>query len=237
LINYWSKINHWLFSQSCMLCAAADGDSLGVCEACLNDLPWHKTPHCPQCALPSIDSLICGHCLRSPPAFDATHAVFRYDYPLDGMLQRYKYNHLLNMAETFGELMAQSMAPASHPRNLRAVPDIIIPMPLHPRRLQERGFNQAVEIARIVGKKLKLEVDSQSCSRIKLSPPQVSLPLKERVRNMRGAFACKSNLDGLRVALLDDVMTTGASLNELAATVKKAGAVHVGMLASRPYAA
>jgi predicted amidophosphoribosyltransferase len=100
-------------------------------------------------------------------------------------------------------------------------------MPLHPRRLQERGFNQAVEIARIVGKKLKLEVDSQSCSRIKLSPPQVSLPLKERVRNMRGAFACNSSLDGLRIALLDDVMTTGASLNELAATVKKAGAVHV----------
>lgn len=143
------------------------------------------------------------------------------------MLQRYKYNHLMNMAETFGRLMAQSIAHASNPESLHALPDIIIPMPLHPRRLRERGFNQAVEIARVIGKKLKLEVDVRSCSRIKFSPPQVSLPLKERVKNMRDAFDCRTGLDGLRIALLDDVMTTGASLNALANTVKKAGASHV----------
>jgi ComF family protein len=227
LINYWSKLNQLLFSQACMLCAAGNGQTLGLCKACLDSLLWHKTAHCPQCALPSMSSLLCGHCLKSPPAFDATYAMFRYEYPLDSMLQRYKYNHLLNMAETFGELMAQSMVPASHPDNLRVAPDIIIPMPLHPRRLQERGFNQAVEIARIIGKKLKLEVDSQSCRKIKLSAPQVSLPLKERVKNMRGAFDCQTRLDGLHIALVDDVMTTGASLSALASTVKKAGASHV----------
>jgi ComF family protein len=139
------------------------------------------------------------------------------------MLQRYKYNHLLNMAETFGDLLAESIASTSS----GSLPDIIIPMPLHPKRLQERGFNQAVEVARVVGKKLKLDVNSQACSRIKFSPPQVSLPLKNRVKNMRGAFDCKTRLDGLRVALVDDVMTTGASLNALATTVKKAGASHV----------
>ncbi len=208
-----------------MLCTASNGQAFGLCEACLNSLPWHKAAHCPQCALPSMDGLPCGHCLQAPPAFDATYAMFRYEYPLNSMLQRYKYNHLLNMAETFGELMAQSLAPTS--ANMRAAPDILIPMPLHRSRLQERGFNQAVEIARVVGKKLKLEVDSKSCSRIKHSPPQVSLPMKERVKNMRGAFDCQTRLDGLHIALVDDVMTAGASLNALATTVKKAGASHV----------
>jgi len=139
------------------------------------------------------------------------------------MLQRYKYNHLLNMAETFGTLLGESVTSTAS----AILPDIIIPMPLHPTRLQERGFNQAVELARVIGKNLKLEVNSHACARIKFSPPQVSLPLKERVKNMRGAFDCKIRLDGLRIALIDDVMTTGASLNALAATVKKAGASHV----------
>jgi len=203
-----------------MLCSAPQGGSLALCADCLQDLPWHSAGRCSQCALASVDNQLCGHCLKSPPAFDATQALFRYEYPLDAMLQRYKYSHLLALAETFGALMADSIAPASRP-------DIIIPMPLHPQRLAERGFNQAVEIARIVSKQLSIKMDTMNCSRIKLAPPQVSLPLKQRVKNMRSAFRCKAKLDGLRIALLDDVMTTGASLNALAKTVKTAGATHV----------
>lgn len=220
LINNWSKFNHLLFPQFCMLCSAMNKGSLAICTDCRHELPWHTHEHCPQCALLSTGSHVCGHCLSSPPAFDATQALFRYAYPLDAMLQRYKYGHQLTMAETFGELMVQSL-PTS------ARPDVIIPMPLHPQRLQQRGFNQAVEIGRVVAKRLQLPLDIQSCARIKLGAPQVSLPLKERVKNMRNAFACNKKLDGLRVALLDDVMTTGASLNALARTVKAAGAAHV----------
>ncbi|BCM25802.1 hypothetical protein ZMTM_20610 [Methyloradius palustris] len=146
--------------------------------------------------------------------------MFRYEFPVDAMLQRYKYQHLLNMAQTFAQMIITDLPNAN-------LPDLIIPMPLHPLRLKERGFNQSLEIARIVGKSLNIKVDTQACSRIKSSPPQASLPLKERVKNMQGAFTFNTQLDGLNIALIDDVMTTGASLNSLAKTVKKAGAINV----------
>lgn len=209
-----------LFPQACMLCAASNGGQLGLCVDCLKDLPWHDSAHCPQCALPALDNQHCGHCLNSPPDFDTTQALFRYEYPFDAMLQRFKYNQRLTMADTFGVLLANAIQSTTRP-------DIIIPMPLHPQRLQERGFNQSVEIGRVLAKHLNVKLDLQSCVRIKLAPPQASLPLKERVKNMRGAFRCNTKLDGLRVALVDDVMTTGASLNALASTVKKAGAAHI----------
>ncbi|WP_334108482.1 ComF family protein [Methylobacillus sp.] len=107
------------------------------------------------------------------------------------------------------------------------LPDCIIPMPLHPQRIKERGFNQSVEIARIVSKQLSMPVNLHACKRVKPTPPQASLPYKQRIRNMHGAFACTADLQGKRIVLLDDVMTTGASLNALAKTVKDAGASHV----------
>ncbi|CAG0972703.1 orotate phosphoribosyltransferase [Methylophilaceae bacterium] len=203
-----------------MLCAAANGGDLAICPECLKDMPWHRQSACPQCGLASSDNHICGHCLKSPPAFDSTHALFRYEYPLDAMLQHYKYRQTLNIAKTFSELMTASF-PLDQPF------DRIIPMPLHPKRLAERGFNQSVEIARLLSKRLRMPLDSGACTRIKFSPPQASLPLKTRIKNMRGAFHCDATLSGERVMLVDDVMTTGASLHELAATVKSAGASHV----------
>ena len=100
-------------------------------------------------------------------------------------------------------------------------------MPMHPSRLQSRGFNQALELARIIAKKMQLQLDYSSCQRTKLTPPQASLPLKERIKNIQGVFNCSQDLKGVSIALVDDVMTTGASLNELAKTLKKAGAAHV----------
>lgn len=203
-----------------MLCSGTNGGEHALCPECLNDLPWHQTGVCPQCALPSHNNHICGHCLNSAPAFDTTRALFRYAYPLDAMLQRYKYQQNLNIAQTFSALMQEKFKDLS-------LFNRIIPMPLHPKRLAERGFNQSLEIARLLAKNLNIELDTESCSRIKFSPPQASLPHKARIKNMRGAFHCSTSLAGQRVILLDDVMTTGASLHELAATVKVAGASHV----------
>lgn len=135
-------------------------------------------------------------------------------------MQKYKYGNALVMANLFGKLVSAGRAPYS-------LPDLIIPMPLHPQRLQERGFNQAVEIARVVAKELGLPLDIHACKRVKFSAPQVTLPLKQRVQNMRNAFVCDRPLEGLKIALLDDVMTTGASLNALAAAVRKAGAASI----------
>ena len=102
-----------------------------------------------------------------------------------------------------------------------------MPMPMHNTRLQQRGFNQALEIARLISKHRQIKLDFTSCQRTRLTPPQASLPLKERIKNIRGVFECNKNLQGLNIALVDDVMTTGASLNELAKTLKLAGAAHV----------
>lgn len=219
-VNICTKIKQMLLPQRCLLCGATQDNACGICHDCLGDLPWRPASCCPCCSLPTLDRQLCGHCLHSPPAFDLTQALFGYQYPLHALLQRYKYDHQLTLATCFALLLAEKL-PLARP------PDLLIPMPLHPQRLKQRGFNQAVEIARIVADRLKIPLDTQSCSRIKLTPPQVSLPLKARVKNMRGVFSCHRRLDGMHVALLDDVMTTGASLDSLAKTVKAAGAAHV----------
>lgn len=219
-MNFRSFFNQVLFPQSCLLCAASDGGDLALCPACLEQLPWHPADACPQCALPTHGGEICGQCLRAAPSFDRTRALFRYAYPIDALLQQYKYRQSLHLAKTLSALMAASGATA--PANTR-----VIPMPLHPRRLAERGFNQSLEIARLLARALSLRLDPHACRRTRFSPPQASLPLRERVRNMRGAFRCDTALTGERIILIDDVMTTGASLHALAGAVKAAGAVHV----------
>jgi ComF family protein len=231
LLNNWLKNNHLsnysrfmhaIFKQKCMLCDAnidaLPANTHAVCGACLNDLPWHPKTSCPQCGLTS-DGNLCGSCISSPPDFDATHAVFLYSYPIDAMMQRYKYGNMLNISQTFGQLLSEKAG-------LETV-DLIIPMPMHPARIKERGFNQAHEIAKVLAKNKKGKLDFISAQRIKLTPPQASLPLKERVKNIKGAFSVSGNLTSKRIAIVDDVMTTGASLNELAKTLKKAGAAHV----------
>ncbi len=100
-------------------------------------------------------------------------------------------------------------------------------MPMHATRLKERGFNQALEVARLLSQQLTIKLDHSSCQRTRYTPPQASLPLKERIKNIRGVFECQQQLNGLSIAIVDDVMTTGASLNELARTLKQAGAAHV----------
>jgi ComF family protein len=227
LLNNWLKNNHLLnishfsnilFRQNSLLCASPEASIHGLCRACLHNLPWQLASSCPQCGLES-DGNVCGSCISSAPDFDATHAVFIYTFLIDAMMQRYKYGSMLNLAQTFGQLLSEKT-------NLETV-DLIIPMPMHPTRLKERGFNQALEIAKVFTKYIKEKLDFKSVQRQTLTPPQASLPLKQRVKNIKGAFKANTDLAGKRIAIVDDVMTTGASLNELAKTLKKAGASHV----------
>lgn len=217
-INKCIKFNHVLFQHRCVLCSAQAEQSYALCQACFNDLPWHNQTQCIQCAT-ATNHILCGQCLKSPPAFDATHAALRYDFPLSALMQRYKYGDSLQLSRLFAQLMM------TH-KKMQAI-DLIIPMPLHPTRLKERGFNQSLEIARCLAKQQHIALDYTSCTRTKFTPPQASLPLKDRVNNVRGVFSCNAHFPKLRIALIDDVMTTGASLNELAKTIKHAGASHV----------
>lgn len=217
-----------LLKQTCLLCASHEGGNPGLCDACLQSLPWHTCPQCPQCGLLS-DGLVCGSCLDASPSFDATYALFTYDYPLDRLLQHYKYKESLHLANTFASLFIDKKLskPLAIQQNTNPKMDLILPMPMHSARLKQRGFNQALEITRLISKNMQIKLDYTSCQRTKLTPPQASLPLKERIKNIHGVFNCRQNLQGLNIAIVDDVMTTGASLNELAKTLKQAGAAHV----------
>jgi len=227
IINNWLKNNQWLniaslaqfiLKQNCLLCSSHTESDLGLCLDCLNELPYIPNSSCLQCGL-SSNGPICGSCINASPDFDATHALFIYSYPISAMMQGYKYSNMLYLSRTFGQLLARKI-------NCDTV-DLIIPMPMHPARLKERGFNQALEIAKILTKNSKEKLEYKNVIRQKLAPQQASLPFKERVKNIKGAFQANMSLNGKRIAIVDDVMTTGASLNELAKTLKEAGASHV----------
>ena len=145
-------------------------------------------------------------------------AVFAYAFPLDRMVQALKFNEQLFLIRQFANKLAQ---------RIEARPDCIVAMPLHPARLRERGFNQSLELARQVAHNLKIPLLSHVCQRIRDTPPQSALPWKERGKNMRKAFTCTADLSGKHVAVVDDVMTSGVSVNELARALRQANAREV----------
>ncbi|MBU0752489.1 MAG: ComF family protein [Gammaproteobacteria bacterium] len=206
-----------LLPQNCLLCQADSGNQL-LCPACRDTLPQLAAAGCPTCAAPTARGETCGACLKNPPHFDATIAAFAYAFPMDKLVQQLKYAHRLAIADFFaGELLA---------RKLPAV-DLIVPLPLSPRRLRERGFNQAAEIARPMAGALGLPLLLDGCRRILDTAPQAMLPWKERRKNVRHAFACGLDLTGKSVLVVDDVMTTGATLDEFARLLKNHGAARV----------
>ncbi|MEF8730578.1 MAG: ComF family protein [Candidatus Accumulibacter meliphilus] len=210
-----------LLTQDCLLCAASSGARL-ICSACEADLPQLPARRCPRCALPTPHGEVCGRCLAKPPHYDLTLAALRYDFPLDKLVQSFKYGHRLALASYFGVRLAALLA--------SGCADLIVPVPLHPLRLRARGFNQALELARPVSRAWRIPIDLRSCRRIRHTPAQADLPWRERAANVRGAFQCTADFTGKRVLLVDDVMTTGASLDELARSVRLQGAEQVTLL-------
>ena len=205
------------FGGTCFLCRGAA--SAILCAACDADLPRLPAELCPRCALGSPRSAVCGRCLAQPPSFDATLAALLYAFPADAMVHALKFRSELALAPLMAALLANQIP--RHPV------DCVIGVPLSPERLRERGYNQAVEIARTLASKARAPLELALCERARDTPAQTDLPWAERERNMRGAFRCPRPLIGARVAVVDDVMTTGATLSEVAATLKRAGASQV----------
>jgi ComF family protein len=205
--------------QRCELCTAPCGDRL-LCADCALTLP--RSEHaCPVCALPSPAGTTCGRCLASSPAYDASFAAFVYAFPVDRLIQAFKYQGRLALAEWCAEAILQRIGP------YESRVDAIVALPLAVDRQRERGYNQAAEIARIVAIHGGHALVTRGVRRIRATPPQADLPWKARAKNVRGAFACDAAVTGMRVAVVDDVMTTGATLHEFAKTLKAAGAAHV----------
>jgi ComF family protein len=207
------KLTSALFGGSCFVCRGAARALL--CGECDAELPRLAGPLCPRCALRSPGGLVCGRCLRRPPAYDATVAALGYDFPADVLVHALKFRGELALAPLLAACLADRVGKV----------DCVIPVPLSRERLKARGFNQSAEIARHVATGARLEL--ALCERTRESPPQMELPYDARQKNVRGAFRCTGNVIGANVALVDDVMTTGATLDELARTLKQAGALSV----------
>jgi ComF family protein len=202
-----------LFGGACYVCR---GQARGLlCAACLAELPRLPEALCPRCALPAPSGALCGRCLAEPPQYDATVAVLAYDFPADVLVHALKFRGELSLAPLLAGLLKERID--SQPMHL------LVPVPLSAERLRRRGYNQALEIARY----LPGQVDFSCCVRTRDAAPQMELPWAERQRNVRAAFRCTRPLAGQTVAVVDDVMTTGATLDELARTLKRAGAARV----------
>lgn len=204
--------------QSCAFCVAPCGSAL-VCAACCSALPRVLSP-CPTCALPAPFGSRCGACRVRPPPFAAAYTAFEYAFPLDRLLQSFKYGGQLAHAEFFAGALAERVAQRGPETPW---PDAIVALPLAPSRQRQRGFDQAAEIARRVAAITEVPMQG-GLRRTRDTPAQASLPWKERAGNVRGAFAADPTLAGKRVAIVDDVMTTGATLASAAHAALRAGA-------------
>jgi ComF family protein len=218
-LNIRKAIEHILPAQPCVLCGDMSHDGLW-CGTCDRELPYLDTLHCPVCALPTPSGEICGQCLKQPPLFTNTVAVFGYSFPLDKLIQAMKYGEQLALAHAFAGKLAQVV-------DTVALPDFLIPMPLHPAKLRERGYNQSMLLAETIARDHDSKLLPDACRRVRDTPPQTALPWKERKKNVRNAFQCDIDLTGMSVALVDDVLTTGASMDALAYAVRQRGATGI----------
>ena len=219
----WIKhVQRELFPATCVLCGCDAAGELDLCAECQADLP-RVLRACPRCGLPLATEAEteCGACVTDPPAFTRTLAPFRYEDPVKHLIHALKFNRKLYVARVLGELMAEYYARQD------ARPDIILPVPLHASRLRERGFNQALELARPVAARLRIPLNIHACTRTRGTAAQSDLPADQRAKNIKGAFELREPLKARRVAIIDDVMTTGATSDELARTLVAGGAEDV----------
>ena len=206
--------------QRCALCAAASGASC-LCDDCAIALA-PSGPACPRCATPAPVAAPCGRCLAQPPAFDAALAAGLYAFPLDRLVLALKRGADLSIAAALGTALARAAAAQGAVSRV----DVLVPMPLAVERQRARGMNQAREIARAVSQASGLPL-ARGLLRLRHGTPQAALPWRERLRNVRGAFAAARAFEGSRVALVDDVMTTGATASAAASALRAAGAVRI----------
>ncbi|KAF1686902.1 amidophosphoribosyltransferase [Pseudoxanthomonas broegbernensis] len=215
-----ARIGAALLPPRCLLCGESGGPGLDLCGECRRRLPY-AGPACPSCALPLPAPATCGACLRRPPPLHAARATFVYAAPLDRLLPRYKFHGDLAAGRLLAQSMAASLVACERPLAL-------VPVPLHPGRLRRRGYDQALELARPLAAALDLPLRAGALRRVRATAAQSELDARRRRRNLRGAFLADARQPlPAHVALVDDVMTTGATLHAAAAALRRAGVARV----------
>lgn len=222
-----SRIVEFLVPPVCALCGATGIGGLDLCADCRDRLPQPRA-RCDHCGLPTASRVAdCGRCLAAPPRYDAVVAPLVYEYPADRMIQRFKFRRDLSMGRSLGALLVEAVRARGG-----VLPELLLPVPLHPARLRERGFNQSLVLARQLGRQLALPVRHDLLRRRRPTAAQSGLDRRERRRNVRGAFELhRPAALPDRVAVVDDVLTTGATVAEITRVLKAAGVTQVAVWA------
>ncbi len=244
MVNCSTRLLNRLLAGRCVLCQQSLRQEPDICEACVADLPW--IGHCCQiCALPLTDSNqpVCGECLSAPPAFSRTVACWRYETPVAQLISQFKYRRRYAYGQSLCQLAEKSIVSAytqSDTDSSHGYPDALIPVPMHWFRRIRRGFNHSELLAQRMGQPLGLTIE-HVIKRHQFTASQQSLNAAERKQNLKRAFALTATgmqkIQGKRLTLVDDVMTTGATARELSKLLINAGAseVHVWVLARTPH--
>jgi ComF family protein len=232
LVDGWRSLQFALLPAHCLLCGQAGAGQRDLCDGCAAQFVRNAVS-CPRCALPlAAPAPLCGECLRREPRFATAYAPFIYCSPLDQLITRLKFGRNLAAGRVLAEVWIDAWSTAP-PR----LPEALIPVPLHAQRLRERGYNQALELARPLAAAWRIPLSDNALVRTRSTPAQSNLQANQRRRNLRGAFSVATHAAlPAHVALLDDVMTTGATLHECTRTLLRAGVerVDVWVLARAP---
>jgi len=210
-----------VYPPRCVLCGSPGFDDMDICEDCYHDLPWIGSA-CMQCAIPlakhSGDQLKCGQCLQKPSAFDHSLSLFSYEKEAVTLIQQLKFNEKLAYSRLLGNMLADAIG-----KYAAELPDCILPVPLYKKRLKQRGFNQSIELARPVANTFGIPLDLQSVIRVRDTQSQTELDKTQRRKNIRAAFEVVNPVGAQHVAVVDDVVTTTSTVNEVARILKRAG--------------
>ncbi|MCW8923279.1 MAG: ComF family protein [Gammaproteobacteria bacterium] len=219
-----------LYPPRCLLCGSSGHDGMDLCGHCYQLLPFNNAA-CATCALPlppdTPENIVCGRCQKKTPYYDKAFSVLSYQYPVVWLIQQLKFNEKLVHARLLGELLAVSGCV----EKTGSDEDIcILPVPLFKKRLRQRGFNQSIELARALSKKTGWPMELNRVERIRDTSAQTGLDAKARRKNIRGAFEMLKPLLQKHVVIVDDVVTTGSTVNELSRVLKKAGVEKITVL-------
>lgn len=214
-----------LYPPRCAICRAAGFNGMDICAGCYRDLPWIASS-CEMCALPlahdAASDILCGRCQIKAPRFDSSLSLFRYEASAMKLVQQLKFNQKLAVSRLLGQMLLQKIV-----EQQIVQPECIVPVPLYRRRLRQRGFNQSIELARPLAKALGIPIDTRSVVRARDTRPQTGLDRDSRRKNIKGAFEILIPPSHSHVAIIDDVVTTGSTANELARILKRAGVKRV----------
>jgi len=229
-----------LFPPRCHFCKSfiPDAGTIHLCNGCLGACNWIRSPLCKVCGIPFLtsggDDHLCGNCITAPPRFTAARGAALFDGPVRELIHRFKYNRRVQLCRPLGLLAAGQLMSFIEEFS----PDLLIPVPLHVKRLRQRGFNQAVLLGEILSREWRLPLSRRNLQRIRWTEPQINLSAAERVVNVRGAFNLNAPdiIKDKRIILLDDVYTTGSTAAECSRVLFKAdaAAVYVMTIARAP---